>query len=623
MKNKILIIQNKFIGDVLVSSVLAKNIKLENKEAEIHFFCYDKAKGILENNPYIDKVITFNNEELKKISVLLAYSKLIRNQKYDILIDPYAKLQSRIMTLFSTAKIKISYDKPFFKYLYTKTHREESLPKVIQCTSIENRCLLLSSILKRPFRNLDFQTEIFLTQEEKDISKKIMYENGVDFKKPVLIIGVLGSSLKKSWPLNYMAELINSILSSYDVNLLFNYIPEQFKEVENLLDKIVEKEKIFTSILGNNIREFAAILSNCDALIANEGGSVNIAKALNIPTYSIFSPHKFRKDWGCYENLAIHQSFHLTDLFPEIYKLYSIKEILNNPEPFYKLMYTNKVIPKIHEFITETLKIEQKSNLELILNSSNKISAVCITYNEENNVNKFLKDIDFADEIIVVDSYSTDSTKELVEKSNKVKFLQRKFDNFTNQKNYAIDQVSNEWVIFFDLDERIPMDLKMEILMTINDPHAKDAYWVYRNFYFKNKHIKNSGWKNDKVIRLFKKNKCKYKVSKLVHEEMIYNSEPGFLKNKIDHYSLASVKSYEDKLDHYSQLKAKELFEKGKKANFFHRYIKPLYRFFHHYIIQYGILDGKEGFIISKIYARYVYNRYKYLDKFWDEKKSF
>ncbi|MGM5631101.1 glycosyltransferase family 9 protein [Apibacter raozihei] len=353
---KALIIQNKFIGDVLVASVLAKNLKKSIPDLSVHFFCYDKAVSILENNPYIDKVITFDDQELKKISVLWKYTKQIRNEKYDILIDPYAKLQSRFITLLSSAKQKISFDKPFFKHFYTDVYKEEKEPMLIHCTSIENRCLLLSPFFK-DFTTIDFQTEIFLTDEEINNARDYMSQEGVNFNKPVIILGVLGSSLDKSWPLAYMAELTNFLLENFDINILFNYVPSQQKDVDQILSSVSQKDKIFTSILGSSVREFAAILKNSDALIANEGGAVNIAKALLKPTFSIFSPHKFRKDWGCYENLFIHQSFHLTDINPEIYKQHSVKEILKTPEPFYLLLKPEKVIPVISDYVQNVLNI--------------------------------------------------------------------------------------------------------------------------------------------------------------------------------------------------------------------------------------------------------------------------
>src|SRR5690606_792132 len=146
-----------------------------------------------------------------------------------------------------------------------------------------------------------------------------------------------------------------------------------------------------------------------------------------------------------------------------------------------------------------------------------KISALLITYNEERNIQKFLDEAWYADEIVIVDSESTDRTAEIAKKHPKVRFIVRKFDNFTAQKNFAIDQAKNEWVTFFDADERIPKALIFEMLDEIEKDEA-DAFFVYRRFFFMDKYVKYSGWQNDKVIRLFKKSKNRYGEGRLVHE---------------------------------------------------------------------------------------------------------
>lgn len=618
---KAIIIQNKYIGDVLVASILAKNLKKIFPAIEVHFFCYKNALGILENNPYIDKTISFDDKELKKISVLRKYGQLIQKEKYDILIDPYGKIQSRIITLFSKATYKISYDRPIFKWLYTHTFEEEKQPQFVCCTSIENRGMLLKPFVKN-LSELDYQTEIFLTEQEISDTKEMMKKSGISFSKPILVLGVLGSSLDKSLPLSYMAEIVNHILKNFEVDILFNYVPSQQNDVDLLLSFIPQKEKIFTNILGNNIREFATILKNSDALIANEGGAINISKALSKPTFSIFSPHKFRKDWGCYENLTIHKSFHLEDINPEIYSQYSVKEILKNPTPFYDLMESKFIIPQINDYMQNTLQIKpiHQPIISVEKPESNKITALCITYNEEKNILDLLQDISFADEIIVVDSFSTDSTIELASSFPKVKILQRKFDNFTNQKNFAIEHASHNWIIFFDADERISDNLKQEILsITASKNNTKDAYWAYRKFYLKGKYIKHSGWQNDKAIRLFKKNKSRYKKDLFVHEKLSFSGQCGFFNEKLDHYSFQAYASYKQKLDLYAKLKAEELYKKGIKANFIHTYVKPSFRFIHHYIFRLGILDGKNGYLIAKMYAQHVHDRYKNLKNLWSK----
>lgn len=250
-----------------------------------------------------------------------------------------------------------------------------------------------------------------------------------------------------------------------------------------------------------------------------------------------------------------------------------------------------------------------------------KISALLITYNEEKNIKRFLEDSAYADEIIIIDSNSTDKTVELAKDHPKVKIFKRDFVNFTDQKNFAISQASHEWISFFDADEHIPDDLKCEIINTINNPKYQ-AYYVSRKFFFKNKRIYYSGMQNDKAIRVFRKSKCIYKSNRLVHELIECDGEVGKLTHKLDHYTYSSAEEYRKKLTSYSKLRAKELYEKNLKPNFFHFRIKPFYRFINHYIIRLGILDGKEGYMISKLHAESVHKRYVFLNEIYQENSS-
>ncbi|MDG1529170.1 MAG: glycosyltransferase [Polaribacter sp.] len=236
-----------------------------------------------------------------------------------------------------------------------------------------------------------------------------------------------------------------------------------------------------------------------------------------------------------------------------------------------------------------------------------KITAIIPTFNEESNIQRALESVSFADEIIVVDSFSTDRTVAIVKESNAI-LLQRKFDDFSNQKNFAIEKSSNEWFFLLDADERIPNNLKTEIQEAITTVNSFNAYYVYRNFFFKNKKLSYSGWRRDKVIRLFKKDSCKYEGK--VHEKISTKGEVGFLKGKLNHYSYKNYNQYKKKLKNYAKLQAQELLEKGLFVTPYHLFLKPIIRFFIQFIIQFGFLDGVKGLVISWVHAFGVWRRY-------------
>lgn len=236
-----------------------------------------------------------------------------------------------------------------------------------------------------------------------------------------------------------------------------------------------------------------------------------------------------------------------------------------------------------------------------------KISAIIPTLNEEIHIEAAIKSVNFADEIIVIDSYSADKTIEIAEKFD-VKIIKRKFDNFSNQKNYAIQQAKNSWIYILDADERVTPEVRKEILNAVKKTKDKVGFFVRRSFYFAGKNINYGGCQRDKVVRLFLKEHCTYKG--IVHEKIVANGKLGLFKNKIEHYSYKSYDHYISKMNYYGALRAKQYFKEGKKVNLFHILIKPPARFIIHYFIRLGFLDGFPGYTFAKAQAYGVLARY-------------
>lgn len=237
-----------------------------------------------------------------------------------------------------------------------------------------------------------------------------------------------------------------------------------------------------------------------------------------------------------------------------------------------------------------------------------KITAIIPTLNEEVNIEQAIKSVDFTDEIMVIDSYSTDATVSLAKKHN-VNLIQRVFDDYSTQKNYAIEKAKHDWIYVLDADERVTPELREEILETVKNPNGFVGFNVYRTFYFAGKKLKYSGYQHDKVIRLFRKDKCKYNGKK-VHERIKADGEVGFLKNKLEHYTYRNYNHLIEKLNRYAGIKAQILFDNNRRVNAFHFLIKPPVRFIIHYFIKGGILDGFPGFIVSVVMAYGVLTRY-------------
>ncbi|MDO1500010.1 glycosyltransferase family 2 protein [Winogradskyella maritima] len=237
-----------------------------------------------------------------------------------------------------------------------------------------------------------------------------------------------------------------------------------------------------------------------------------------------------------------------------------------------------------------------------------KITALAITYNEATHLQRYLDEMQFADEIIIVDSFSTDDTLKIAE-ANNAKVIQREFKNFSDQKNFALSQASHDWVAFFDPDEALSEDLINELKSLKSKTPEAAAYSVRRQYYFMDKKMKYSGFQTDWVVRFFNRKYCSYNGN-LVHETLDINGTTSKLKHRLDHYSYKGFDAFNDKLTHYATLQADKLYEKNVRPNAYHFLFRPWYRFWHQYLIRLGILDGKEGFILAYCQAFSVFKRY-------------
>lgn len=229
-----------------------------------------------------------------------------------------------------------------------------------------------------------------------------------------------------------------------------------------------------------------------------------------------------------------------------------------------------------------------------------QISAVLICHNEEKKISRALNSLQWTDEIIVVDSFSTDDTVHIIRKDfPHVKLLQRKFTTYSDQKNWAIHQTLHDWVIILDADEWFGENAGALIKKSIESPPDFDALRFPRINYYMDKRIRYCGWQNDSVIRLINKNKCRYNHRK-IHEEI---ETAGRIKTSdicIHHNTYTSLEQIVQKLNTYSSLKAEEKFEKGKRAGVLSIILKPMFTFFKMYILRLGLLDGKVGYIVCR-----------------------
>lgn len=239
-----------------------------------------------------------------------------------------------------------------------------------------------------------------------------------------------------------------------------------------------------------------------------------------------------------------------------------------------------------------------------------KITLLIPTKNEESNIRAcILSAKHIVDEVYIVDSFSTDKTVELAQELG-AQVLSRQFDNYSDQKNWAIEQMPSEWILLLDADEQLTPELEREILTLIEQDKLDkyDAYWVYRKNFFFNREIKYSGYQKDKVIRLFKKDLSRY--TNRVHECLQVKGTMGFLSNKLFHNTYRGFDFHIAKLSRYASLQAEDYNKKTGKLTGYHFIFKPGMRFLKHYIVKQGFRDGVPGLILSSLNAYATFLRY-------------
>ena len=235
------------------------------------------------------------------------------------------------------------------------------------------------------------------------------------------------------------------------------------------------------------------------------------------------------------------------------------------------------------------------------------LSIVIITKNSEQDIEKCLKSVDFADEIIVLDSGSTDNTVSICKKYTSSVF-ETDWPGFGMQKNRALGYAKSDWVLSLDSDEWVSKELKQEILNLIQS-NQNYTYSIPRKSYYCGKLIKYGHWSSDKVIRLFKNKSAKFSNDK-IHEKLLPTHPIKQTKNFLLHNSFKTHEEVLAKMNSYSTLTAELKLSKGKNGGLFKAITHGLWSFIRSYILKLGFLDGKQGLMLAISFAEGSYYRY-------------
>lgn len=238
-----------------------------------------------------------------------------------------------------------------------------------------------------------------------------------------------------------------------------------------------------------------------------------------------------------------------------------------------------------------------------------KLTVLIPCKNERANIASCIRSAKLvADEVLVADSLSTDDTLDLARAEGGCRIIERKHVNFSDFKNWAIPQARFEWVLILDADERITPELAKEIKTLLAGSPDRDSYDIRRTTFFLGQRIRFSGYQNDCVRRLFRRDECRYEDGRSVHEFLVTPSgRIGKLKGRLDHYTTTNLEHFCAKQNDYSSKMAIDRFRNGKKPSFLRVLLYGPIRFAQLYLLRLGFLDGFAGLVVCGIGAYYAF----------------
>tara|TARA_R110002110_G_scaffold121431_2_gene297202 strand:+ start:35453 stop:36214 length:762 start_codon:yes stop_codon:yes gene_type:complete len=250
-----------------------------------------------------------------------------------------------------------------------------------------------------------------------------------------------------------------------------------------------------------------------------------------------------------------------------------------------------------------------------------KLSVTIICKNEVRNIRACLESVKWADEIVVLDSGSSDGTLDIV-KEYTDKVVQTDWPGFGIQKNRALDKASHDWILSIDADERISPELQTSIKTILKqDPSDISAFKILRRSSYCGRFLKHGNWKRDYCIRLFQKNKARFKEVP-VHENLIVQGQVQKIDGLMIHESFRTLDEVITKMNHYSSLSSEERFQKGQRGGLGKAIRHALWNFFYGYIFRGGFLDGREGFMLAISNAEGTFYRYAKLMYLYENSKA-
>ena len=348
----ILLIQYKMIGDVLTSTIIAEQLKIIYPHAQIQYLISQSAMPVVMGNPFIDEFITVENKEFESWSGILSLAQKLKKNNYSISIDIYGKNNSALLSRLIGAEQRIGYKKWFAGLCYTTAIKNNPDPSIYKTgLSLGSRMLLITPFIQEVKWHL--LPKVYLDKTEIEEGKNWLVENGLDLSKPITMFSVLGSSMDKTLPLHYMAQVVDEVARLSNSQILFNYMPSQEKQALKIFNSCLleTQQHIFINAITPSLRDYLKVLHHCTTVMGNEGGAINMGKALDVPSFGIFSPWINKQSWNAGEDGQRHVSVHLKDFTPDLYGSQKASDFKKKAQELYEGFKPELMFEELEKFI--------------------------------------------------------------------------------------------------------------------------------------------------------------------------------------------------------------------------------------------------------------------------------
>jgi (heptosyl)LPS beta-1,4-glucosyltransferase len=245
------------------------------------------------------------------------------------------------------------------------------------------------------------------------------------------------------------------------------------------------------------------------------------------------------------------------------------------------------------------------------------VSVTIITLNEAANIDACLETVKWADEVVVVDSGSTDGTPDRA-RAHGARVIVRDWPGYPAQKNFAAAQASHDWILSVDADERVTPDLASEIRSTLQSTDGVAGYRVPRVTWHLGRWIRTTDWYPDYQLRLYDRRRATW-PPRIVHESVSADGPVRYLTQDLQHYAYRDISHHHDVMNRYTSLAARQMFEQGRRAGVLDLTVHPPAAFLRNYVLKRGFMDGLPGFVVSAMNAHYVFLKFA---KLWELQRN-